>query len=190
MRANELNPDPNTALVLTTSVMLGLVARQQTHRGQQIYMDMLGANAYANSDDFLNYPSKSPRRKAGREPTRAIPTLPVSMPVHRTNGFFWDLNSPRDYQKFASVLAAKDISRLPSDPEDTQIEPMLSQLFFDPNCCKIGSAGCWGMSAVFKQIAHPPNTFWTQDIQVESLNLLDDVFHSKWGALPQTRAQW
>ncbi len=30
MRANEVNPDPNTALVIATSAMLGLVARHRT----------------------------------------------------------------------------------------------------------------------------------------------------------------
>jgi len=61
MRANELNPDPNTALVVATSIMLGLSARQRTGTGQQILVDMFGANAYANSDDFLSYPEKATR---------------------------------------------------------------------------------------------------------------------------------
>ncbi|MBT7336069.1 MAG: CoA transferase [Gammaproteobacteria bacterium] len=178
MRANELNPDPNTALVLTTSVMLGLVARQQTHRGQQIYMDMLGANAYANSDDFLNYPSKSPRRMPD-ESLHGLSPLYRLYACAQDQWVFLGLNSPRDYQKFASVLAAKDISRLPSDPEDTQIEPMLSQLFLTQTAVNwqalLGHVGCVQADRA------PPNTFWTQDIQVESLNLLDDVFHSKWG---------
>ena len=61
MRANELNPDPNTSVVVATSVMLGLMARARTGQGQRIMLDMLGANAYANSDDFLRYPGKPPR---------------------------------------------------------------------------------------------------------------------------------
>ena len=59
MRANEVNPDPNTAMVVCTSVLLGLMARKTTGEGQQIFMDMFGANAYANHDDFLNYPGKN-----------------------------------------------------------------------------------------------------------------------------------
>ncbi|MCZ6711881.1 MAG: CoA transferase, partial [Gammaproteobacteria bacterium] len=51
MRANELNPDPNTAVVVATSILLGLMARARTGLGQQILLDMFGANAYANSDD-------------------------------------------------------------------------------------------------------------------------------------------
>jgi len=64
MHANDVNPDPNTALVIATSIMLALVARQRTGEGQQVLVDMFGANAYANSDDFLSYPGKAPRALA------------------------------------------------------------------------------------------------------------------------------
>ena len=61
MRANELNPDPNTGLVLASAIMLGLHARRITGKGQRILVDMLCANAYANADDFLDYPGKPHR---------------------------------------------------------------------------------------------------------------------------------
>jgi crotonobetainyl-CoA:carnitine CoA-transferase CaiB-like acyl-CoA transferase len=52
MAANEVNPDPNTAVVIATSVLLGLAARQRTRAGQRVSVDMFGANAWANHDDF------------------------------------------------------------------------------------------------------------------------------------------
>jgi len=61
MRANEVNPDPNTALVVASAALLGVVARSRTGRGQTVFVDMFGANAWANADDFLMYPGKSPR---------------------------------------------------------------------------------------------------------------------------------
>ena len=61
MRANEVNPDPNTSMVVSATAMLGLMARESTGVGQQIFVDMFGANAYANFDDFLSYPGKPPR---------------------------------------------------------------------------------------------------------------------------------
>ena len=61
MRANELNPDPNTSAVIATSALLGLSARKRTGQGQQIMVDMFGANAYANADDFVRYPGKEAR---------------------------------------------------------------------------------------------------------------------------------
>ena len=61
MRANEVNPDPNTALVVVSAALLGVVARERTGRGQTVFVDMFGANAWANADDFLAYPGKTPR---------------------------------------------------------------------------------------------------------------------------------
>ena len=61
LRANEVNPDPNTSMVVATAALLGLAARRGTGGGQKIYVDMFGANAYANWDDFLSYPGKPER---------------------------------------------------------------------------------------------------------------------------------
>ena len=61
LRANEVNPDPNTSMVVATAAMLGLAARQAHGGGQKIYVDMFGANAYANWDDFLAYHGKPER---------------------------------------------------------------------------------------------------------------------------------
>ncbi|MGE3413903.1 MAG: CaiB/BaiF CoA transferase family protein [Dehalococcoidia bacterium] len=60
-RANEANPDPNTSMVVASSALLGLVARQRTGEGQPIFISMLGANGYANADDFLSYEGKAER---------------------------------------------------------------------------------------------------------------------------------
>ena len=61
MRANEVNPDPNTAMVVASSALLGLATRSLSGKGQQIFVDMFGANAYANHDDFLDFPGKPER---------------------------------------------------------------------------------------------------------------------------------
>lgn len=60
-RANESNPDPNTSMVVLSTSVLGLFARHATGKGQKIYIDMLGANTYANADDFIAYEGKTPR---------------------------------------------------------------------------------------------------------------------------------
>lgn len=52
-RANEVNPDPNTSMVVATAVLLGLRARTRLGVGQAMFADMFGANAYANFDDFV-----------------------------------------------------------------------------------------------------------------------------------------
>ncbi len=67
MRANEANPDPNTGVVVASATLLGLYAQQRYGVGQEIYVNMLAANAYANSDDFLQYEGKPPRRQIDAE---------------------------------------------------------------------------------------------------------------------------
>ena len=61
LRANEVNPDPNTSMVVANAALLGLAARRASGSGQKLYVDMFGANAYANWDDFLSYPGKAER---------------------------------------------------------------------------------------------------------------------------------
>ncbi len=67
MRANEANPDPNTGLLVASAALLGLCAQRRYGVGQEIYVNMLTANAYANSDDFLRYADKPPRRQVDAE---------------------------------------------------------------------------------------------------------------------------
>ncbi len=67
MRANEANPDPNTGLLVASATLLGLYAQRRYGVGQEIYVNMLTANAYANSDDFLQYKGKPERRQVDGE---------------------------------------------------------------------------------------------------------------------------
>jgi crotonobetainyl-CoA:carnitine CoA-transferase CaiB-like acyl-CoA transferase len=55
MRANESNPDPNTSQAVATGILLGLLARTRTNRGQTIEVTMLQANAWANADEAYDY---------------------------------------------------------------------------------------------------------------------------------------
>ena len=48
-------------MVIATAATLGLLVRDLTGQGQQIFVDMFGANAYGNWDDFLSYPGKVER---------------------------------------------------------------------------------------------------------------------------------
>ena len=61
LRANDVNPDPNMSMVVATTALLGLAARRVHGRGQKVFVDMFGANAYANWDDFLSYEGKPER---------------------------------------------------------------------------------------------------------------------------------
>ncbi|MDP6455595.1 MAG: CoA transferase [SAR202 cluster bacterium] len=60
-RSQDVNPDPNTSMVASTAVVMGLYARQRTGKPQYTEVSMIGANAYANADDFFDYDGKPPR---------------------------------------------------------------------------------------------------------------------------------
>ena len=61
MRSNEVNPDPNASMTAATAALLGLYAARRLGVGQQVFVDMMGASAYANSDDALWYEGKPER---------------------------------------------------------------------------------------------------------------------------------
>lgn len=67
MRANEVNPDPNTSLVVCSAALLGLTARRRLGIGQAIFIDMFGTNAWANFDDAIAFPGKPERPLPDRE---------------------------------------------------------------------------------------------------------------------------
>jgi crotonobetainyl-CoA:carnitine CoA-transferase CaiB-like acyl-CoA transferase len=60
MRANEGNPDPNTSQAVATSIMLALLARERSGRGQAIEVTMLQGNAWANADEAYDYQGRPP----------------------------------------------------------------------------------------------------------------------------------
>ena len=61
-RAQDVNPDPNTSMVASTAVALALYARQRFGDAQYVEATMIGANAYANADDFFDYEGKPDRQ--------------------------------------------------------------------------------------------------------------------------------
>ena len=60
MRANEANPDPNTSQAVASSILLALLARARTGKGQAIEVTMLQANAWANADEAYDYSGRPP----------------------------------------------------------------------------------------------------------------------------------
>jgi crotonobetainyl-CoA:carnitine CoA-transferase CaiB-like acyl-CoA transferase len=61
MRANEVNPDPNTSLLVASAALLGLYAAERMGIGQRVNVNMMLANVYANFDDAVHYAGKSQR---------------------------------------------------------------------------------------------------------------------------------
>lgn len=171
LRANEVNPDPNTSMVIATAAILGLCARSASGRGQKIYLDMFGANAYANWDDFISYPNKKPR------------------PAVDPNGFglgaLYRLYESSDGWVFLAVVTEKEKQKaaktLDLDLNDKNLESKLEILF------KTKSALAWeeqltksGVGCVEASGPVPPQFFMT-DAHVEQEGILVDATHPEWG---------
>jgi crotonobetainyl-CoA:carnitine CoA-transferase CaiB-like acyl-CoA transferase len=181
MRANEVNPDPNTAVVVTTAVMLGLMARTQTGAGQQIIVDMFGANAYANSDDFLSYPGKTHRPL----PDNLLHGLSATYrlyPCAEDQWVFLGLVTPREREIFRETLLQAGIPAPTSQAlaaNDDSLTNTLTQLFATQTADQwqvlLGTIGC------VRADGPAPNEFWTSDEQVEALGLLATANHPSWG---------
>ncbi len=178
MRANELNPDPNTAVVVATSAMLGLAARQHTQRGQQVLIDMFGANAYANSDDFLRYPGKPKRLLPDAQLQGLSPTYRL-YPCANNSWVFLGLVSKRDKANFSAALEQAAIAAPDLADSAANVIANLTNLFADKDAKDwqqlLGHVGCVQADGL------APNEFWLNDAQVQHLNLTAKVEHPSWG---------
>ncbi|MFP6815738.1 MAG: CoA transferase [Pseudomonadales bacterium] len=183
MRANELNPDPNTAVVVATSILLGLMARKHTGLGQQILLDMFGANAYANSDDFLRYPGKSPRAM----PDIALHGLSPSYRLYPCAGGQWiflAVVTPRERQLFRETLRGEGFVP-PSESElesgDESLVQLLQDIFASRNADYWSSMLSNAGVGCVRADGPAPGEFWLVDEQVDALDLTAEANHPKWG---------
>jgi crotonobetainyl-CoA:carnitine CoA-transferase CaiB-like acyl-CoA transferase len=172
MRANEVNPDPNTSMVVATAALLGLAARVRHGVGQEIQVDMFGANAYANFDDFLDYSGK---------PARALPDgdLYGLGPLHRLyrcreGWVFLAAGTPREADALRNVLAAAGHPRLDVD----ELEALFAQR----------TAVEWERLLASRGIgcvrAHGPGlaSFLATDPLAKTWGIVGEAGHRRWGA--------
>ena len=183
MRANELNPDPNTAMVVCSSALLGLNALKRTGEGQRILIDMFGANAYANHDDFLAYPGKPPRAMPDEGLHGLHPTYRLYAAAEE-QWVFLAIPEEKEKRRFVERLAALgievDIAILSKNDETTVGH--LSEIF------KGKDAEFWETQLAPEGIGcvradrYSPVEFWWHDPQVHALNLTQPSMHPVWGA--------
>lgn len=187
MRANELNPDPNTGLVVASAAMLGLAARQRTGSGQRVLVDMFGANAYANADDFLNYPGK---------PSRA-------MPDELMHGFsaLYRLYKCLDEQwVFLAIPSKKERTEFITALRESGVEPPTAEILNGNDETAAAAladllaqrtADAWQDMLTAKGIAcvradgQIPALFWPQDVQTREMGFVANAVHPRLG--PYTR---
>jgi crotonobetainyl-CoA:carnitine CoA-transferase CaiB-like acyl-CoA transferase len=183
MRANEVNPDPNTAMVVCSSVMLGLVARQRTGAGQQILIDMFGANAYANSDDFLTYPGKRRRALTDEGMYGLGPTYRL-YETAKNQWVFLALVTEREKLAFLQVVNAAGYDSITADLMSQGGDDLTQQL---QALFKSQAAYAWEELFVAEGVGCVqadrwlPSEFWLQAPQAQALGLTYPAVHPAWG---------
>lgn len=171
LRANEVNPDPNTSMVIATAAILGLCARSLSNKGQKIFLDMFGANAYANWDDFFSHPGKKPRP-----------------PVDEKGfglGTLYRLYEAADGWVFLAVVTSRDrqllAETLDLDLGDQNLATKLEALF------KTKPVGVWEAELTAKGIGcveasgPVPPQFFMMDEHVAQEGILVEATHPDWG---------
>lgn len=122
MAANEANPDPNTSVVLGSSITLALAARSHDGQGRIVTVDMQTANAWANGDDFLDYPGKPERQT----PDDELLGLSATYRLYPTSDgwIFLAVTTDAEFDRLAKVLDAEGTPVRP-----TELEASLTEAF-------------------------------------------------------------
>jgi crotonobetainyl-CoA:carnitine CoA-transferase CaiB-like acyl-CoA transferase len=184
MRANEVNPDPNTAMVITTAATLGLATRQRTGIGQKIMVDMFGANAQANHDDFLSYPGKASRVMPDELLLGLSPTYRLYA-CAEDSWVFLALVTDADRTKFVSTLneagieapAAEQLAAVGQETVE-QLSALFAQKPADDwqQLFTAAGVGCLRADGLL------PSGFWLENEQASALGLTAAVTHPEWGS--------
>ncbi|MEX2374949.1 MAG: CoA transferase [Dehalococcoidia bacterium] len=107
-RANEGNPDPCSTMAAQTAAMLALHARQTTGKGQQVFVSMLNANQYANSEDALSYEGKPDRPTLDRW---VYGTGPLRRLYRAASGWIMvSAESDEHFSKFCAATGRDDLA--------------------------------------------------------------------------------
>ena len=193
MRANEVNPDPNTAVVVATSALLGLVARTTTGTGQRILVDMFSANAYANHDDFLSYPNKAPRA----QPDDMLQGLNPTYRLYKCADERWvflAMTRSSEHQRFVAALEHKQIQQqektgtpLPTfsaaqlKTNTLELGEQLEQLFLLCPAAEWESLFVEHQVACLQADASVPHQYWLTGDQAAQMQLTQPAEHPAWG---------
>ncbi len=186
-RANEANPDPNTSVVVASATLLALLAQRRFGIGQEVFVDMLGANAYANADDFLDYVGKPQRPTLGRD----LLGLSATCRLYPAAEGWVYLSLPDDpaFQRFCEVAGQQSLSanalfatRDSRSENDELLAVQLASVF------ALRSASEWELMLAPRGLgcvsaSGPlPGEFWLDDAHVRENELVVAVEHPRYGS--------
>jgi len=108
MAANDANPDPNTSVVAASSILLALLAQRRHGVGQEVRINMLLANAWANNDDFVHWPTKPERPAVDADHLGLHPAYRL-YPA-RSGWVFLAAPTEAEFQRLAEALGRPELS--------------------------------------------------------------------------------
>ena len=186
MRANESNPDPNTSVVAASATLLALLARERHGVGQRVYVNMFTANAYANGDDFLDYPGKPPRPSVDAE----LMGLGAGYRLYeaRSGWVFLALTNQAEWERFCRAGGADDLARDGrfADPDsrrahDAELAECLAQLLAQRDAGEWESALIPAGVACVRADAASPGEFFAKDAHVHENGFAPHCEHARFG---------
>ena len=185
-RANEANPDPNTSVVVASATLLALLAQRRYGVGQQVFVDMLGANAYANADDFIQYRGKPDRPSPDAELFGLCATYRL-YPA-QAGWVFLALLTDAEFQRFCDLAEAPGLPRdsrfstgTARGKHDSELAEALADVFLQR------TAENWerllapaGIGCV-RADGYSPADFWLNDAHVQENGFVTEVAHARYG---------
>ncbi len=195
-RSNEVNPDPNTSMVIMSAAMLGLYAQRIGLGGQRIWLDMYGANAYANSDDFVRYRGKPERAEPDAE---LYGTGPLSRLYQCQDGgwVYFEVVLEREWRMFCERIDSPDMatdqrfsSREGRSANAALLTQLLEELFASEDAqywedrLSVVGIGC------VRADGPAAAEFWETDQHAAQNGLVTPVIHSKWGDMLRHGPLW
>ena len=193
MQANEFNPDLNAGVVVASATLLALYGQRTRGIGQHIRVSMLGANAYANADDFLSYEGKSSRAMPDGElyGLSALHRLYRAGGTREDGGGWVFLTCPTE-SEWRALISVADFGAIADDSRfadverrhshDTELSSMLTTIF------ATRSADEWEQLLTAHDVAcvradgGAPGLFWESDPHVRETDLTVEASHPRWGS--------
>ena len=192
-QANEISPDPNASAVVATATLLGLMAQRLRGVGQHVQCNMMGANAYANHDDFVDYAGKPPRAHAdaGLHGLSALYRLYRVAPPEGSEAPSWLFLAVTTQREWEALVGTPGLEALAgnarfADAEarrahDGELAEALGELL------AARPADEWERLLTARDVAgvradeREPGGFWDRDPHVAAAGLTVEMQHPVWG---------
>ncbi len=187
-RANEGNPDPNSSMAISACACLGLYARHRTGKGQYIVSSMIGANAYANADDFFWYEGR-PRRSVADAEGYGLNALYRAYQAKGGGWVFLACPFEEEWHALCETIGRGDLLE---DPRFVTAEPRLNNdeaLAHElEKIFATKDPGEWERDLARVDVCcveiedRTSYHFWADDPHVSANNLTVEVDSTRWGA--------